>query len=197
MKGLLIKDAYTMMKETKYFFILAVVMAFLQNDFLFSYIIVYAVSLPIAALAYDERAKWDKMAETLPLTVGQIIGSKYIMGYVSVGIAMLLVISGKLLGSSFRAEDMVTMLIVVCIALAVQAFNMPLMFWIGVERGRLLFIALVVGAALAVSSIGQEIMASPVTLNINFILFSAVGITIAVNIISFYVSRIAYYKKQR
>lgn len=197
MKGLLIKDAYTMMKETKYFFILAVVMAFLQNDFLFSYIIVYAASLPIAALAYDERAKWDKMAETLPLTVGQIIGSKYIMGYVSVGIAMLLVISGKLLGSSFRAEDMVTMLIVVCIALAVQAFNMPLMFWIGVERGRLLFIALVVGAALAVSSIGQEIMASPVTLNINFILFSAVGITIAVNIISFYVSRIAYYKKQR
>ena len=74
---------------------------------------------------------------------------------------------------------------------------MPLMFWIGVQRGRLLFIALVVGAALAVSSIGQEIMASPVTLNINFILFSAVGITIAVNIISFYVSRIAYYKKQR
>lgn len=197
MKGLLIKDAYTMMKETKYFFIMAVVMAFLQNDFLFSYIIVYAASLPIAAMAYDERAKWDKMAETLPLTVGQIIGSKYIMGYVSVSIAMLLVISGKLLGSSFRAEDMVTMLIVVCIALAVQAFNMPLMFWIGVERGRLLFIALVVGAALAVSSIGQEIMASPVTLNINFILFSAVGITIAVNIISFYVSRIAYYKKQR
>ena len=197
MKGLLIKDAYTMMKETKYFFILAVVMAFFQNDFLFSYIIVYAASLPIAALAYDERAKWDKMAETLPLTVGPIIGSKYIMGYVSVGIAMLLAISGKLLGSSFRAEDMVTMLIVVCIALAVQAFNMPLMFWIGVERGRLLFIALVVGAALAVSSIGQEIMASPVALNINFILFSAVGITIAVNIISFYVSRIAYYKKQR
>ncbi len=197
MKGLLIKDAYTMMKETKYFFIMAVVMAFLQNDFLFSYIIVYAASLPIAAMAYDERAKWDKMAETLPLTVGQIIGSKYIMGYVSVSIAMLLVISGKLLGSSFRAEDMVTMLIVVCIALAVQAFNMPLMFWIGVERGRLLFIALVVGAALAVSSIWQEIMASPVTLNINFILFSVVGITIAVNIISFYVSIIAYYKKQR
>ena len=105
MKGLLIKDAYTMMKETKYFFILAVVMAFFQNDFLFSYIIVYAASLPIAALAYDERAKWDKMAETLPLTVGQIIGSKYIMGYVSVGIAMLLAISGKLLGSSFRAEE--------------------------------------------------------------------------------------------
>ena len=53
MRGLLIKDLCSMMKQTKYFFILAVGMAFLQNDFLFSYVIVYAASLPITALAYD------------------------------------------------------------------------------------------------------------------------------------------------
>ena len=196
MKGLLIKDAFTMMKETKYFFILAVVMMFLQNDFLFSYIIVYAAMLPMAAQAYDERVKWDKMAQTLPLTVDQIVGSKYIMGYLSAFAAVLIVMAARLLGRSFRAEEFGMLLIVVCVALVVQALNIPLMFWIGVERGRLLFIILVIGAAMAASSIWQEAITAPLTLNIRLLLSAAFGVTVIVNIISFYLCRIVYNRKQ-
>ncbi len=196
MKGLLIKDAFTMMKETKYFFILAVVMMFLQNDFLFSYIIVYAAMLPMAAQAYDERVKWDKMAQTLPLTVDQIVGSKYIMGYLSAFAAVLMVLAARLLGRSFRAEEFGMLLIVVCVALVVQALNIPLMFWIGVERGRLLFIILVIGAAMAASSIWQEAITAPLTLNIRLLLSAAFGVTVIVNIISFYLCRIVYNRKQ-
>lgn len=201
MKGLLIKDLCSMMKQTKYFFILAVGMAFLQNDFLFSYIIVYAASLPITALAYDERAKWGRMEETLPLTRTQIIGSKYAMGYITVAVSLLIVFCGRLFGAvvyamPFHMENMFAILIIACIALVVQAVNLPLMFWIGVERGRLLFILIVVSSAFAIVSIWEDMGMNQALLNFPFVLAVVVGITVVLNILSFLISERMYNRNQ-
>ena len=201
MKGLLIKDMYAIMKQTKYFGILAVVMAFMQNDFLVSYVIVYAASLPFTALAYDERAKWKRMEEILPLTHAQIIGSKYVMGYITVAASLLVVFCGRLFGAAVyakpvRMENVYIILVIACAALVVQAVNLPLMFWIGVERGRLLFILIVVGSAFAVVSIWEDMKINSVSPNLPIILAAAMGITAVVNLISFLVSERLYnYEK--
>ena len=57
MTGLLLKDIYTMLKQTKYFLLLTIALGFLQNDFMLTYVICYASMLPLTALGYDERAK--------------------------------------------------------------------------------------------------------------------------------------------
>ena len=218
MKGLLLKDASVIMKETKYFFLLAVVMSLLQNEFLFAYIVVYAATLPMAAIAYDERVKWNRMEETLPLTRAQMIGCKYIMGYISIAAAILLVFCGRLFGAvinlnagglpahsnnlfsmlmaSLGAEVWFSLLIICCIALTIQAFNLPLMFWIGVERGRLLFILIIVGAATATVSIWEELGENTIHLNLTLIFLIALAITIVVNLISFQVSKALYNREK-
>lgn len=197
MKGLLLKDMYSMMKQTKYFCILAVVMAFMQNDFMFCYVIVYAGSLPITALAYDERAKWGRMEEMLPLTRARIIGSKYVMGYITVAASLFIVFCGRLFGAvayakPVRMEDVFMILMIACVALVVQAVNLPLMFWIGVERGRLLFILIVVSTAFAVVSIWEDVEINQLSLNLPLFLAVAIGITAAANLISFLASERLY-----
>ena len=95
MRGLLIKDAYTIVKQTKVLLLITVIFAVVPSDFLFGYSVFYAAMMPITGLAYDERAKWDKLAGMLPYSVNEIVGSKYLMGYISVGIVFLLTIVSR------------------------------------------------------------------------------------------------------
>lgn len=201
MKGLLLKDTFIIVKENRYFLLLAAVMACMQNEFFYSYIIIYAAALPYAALAYDERVNWNRMAETLPVTKAQIIGSKYLVGYLSVTAAAVMAIIGQLLGIAFHAkpfqiQDVNVTLLVVCMALAMQALHIPLMFWIGVERGRLLFVLIMVSAAVGASSIWERISVRPAVYDPNLILAAAFGLTAAANLISFYVAQRLYPKEK-
>ena len=68
MRGLLIKDAYTIVKQTKVLLLITVIFAVVPSDFLFGSSVFYAAMMPITALAYDERAKWDKFAGMLPVS---------------------------------------------------------------------------------------------------------------------------------
>ncbi len=72
MKGLLLKDVYMMASEVKYLILLAAIVLFLQNDWLFIFFILYASALPITSLAYDEQAKWKNLADMLPFTPQQV-----------------------------------------------------------------------------------------------------------------------------
>ena len=148
MRGLLIKDAYTIVKQTKVLLLITVIFAVVPSDFLFGYSVFYAAMMPITALAYDERAKWDKFAGMLPYSVNEIVGSKYLMGYISVGIVFLLTIVSKFILAAINghmpADAVITIVMIMCLALIIQAVNLPLMFWIGVEKGRMLFILLTV-----------------------------------------------------
>lgn len=148
MRGLLIKDAYTIVKQTKVLLLITVIFAVVPSDFLFGYSVFYAAMMPITGLAYDERAKWDKLAGMLPYSVNEIVGSKYLMGYISVGIVFLLTIVSKFILAAINghmpADAVITIVMIMCLALIIQAVNLPLMFWIGVEKGRMLFILLTV-----------------------------------------------------
>lgn len=202
MKGLLLKDASTILKETKYFFLFAVVVALVQNDFLFAYLIVYAATLPIAAIGYDERVRWKRLEETLPLTKAQMVGSKYVMGYVSVAVAIVLVLCGRLIGAglntnpaSFAPEMLFMLLMISCMALIVQAVNLPLMFWIGVERGRLLFVLIVVCTAMAASTIWEEKVQNAIRMDQLQFFLIALLVTVIANLISFQVSKALYSRE--
>ncbi len=204
MLGLMIKDGYAVVKQAKILLLLAILFALLPSDFMFGYSIFYMAMLPITALAYDERAKWHKLADMMPYSSIQIVGSKYVMGYLSAGLVIVLIMLSRLfynaIGvSAINGEEFSALVLVGCIAFTVQAINLPLMFKIGVEKGRLLFVLIIVVIIVmtmsALESNGYALLEN-FQIEPAVLLAVVAGITIVVNLISIKISEVIYNRKK-
>lgn len=88
MTGLILKDL-TLMKKTILWYAIfglgyTLLGAYTDNITFGCCMMVIIASVPYNALAYDEKDKWDKLAMTMPLTPAQIVGSKYVLGFICV-----------------------------------------------------------------------------------------------------------------
>jgi ABC-2 type transport system permease protein len=191
MKGLLLKDYYTIIKQMKIFLLLIIVFACLPGASVSSIAIFYAAMLPITALAYDERSKWDNLAVMMPYTAANIVQSKYILGYIAVMAAGLLsagasIIAGYINHVAPEAETYLSILIVTCVAVVFQAINLPLMFRFGVEKGRFAFFLLIGAFVAAVIAFGKRLteMLSSVSISPTLVLLIALIVTVVISIIS-------------
>ena len=144
MKGLLIKDWKTLLKQMKVMLVIVVVFACIPGTYMAAFALFYAAMLPITALAYDERAKWDELAAMMPYTVKSIVGSKYVLGLALVLPVLALSMLSRLIVHSapIVSEDTMSLLITACLSLILMAIDLPFMFHFGVEKGRLIYILL-------------------------------------------------------
>ena len=144
MKGLLIKDWKTLVKQTKVMLAITALLACVPSTYMSAFALFYAAMLPITALAYDERAKWDELAAMMPYTSQSIVGSKYVLGLTLVLPVLALSMLSRLLVHStpLISEDTVSLLITACLSLILMAIDLPFMFHFGVEKGRLIYIVL-------------------------------------------------------
>ena len=144
MKGLLIKDWKTLLKQMKVMLVIVVVFACILGTYMAAFALFYAAMLPITALAYDERAKWDELAATMPYTAKAIVGSKYVLGLTLVLPVLALSMLSQLIVHSapIVSEDTMSLLITACLSLILMAIDLPFMFHFGVEKGRLIYILL-------------------------------------------------------
>lgn len=170
MKGLILKDFFVLKKTMLLYLMIELVMlaAAIFNPSMMTFAVLYflilAMMLPITALAYDERAGWNKYALTMPLSRKNLVLGKYLLGLILLGVSILLNLLfvggyGMMTGfSTFGAKDF-TMLLSVsaaagCLFLSVL---MPIMFRLGTEKGRIamvLMILLPVGTVLILSKTG-------------------------------------------
>ena len=144
MKGLLIKDWKTLVKQTKVMLAITALLACVPSTYMSAFALFYAAMLPITALAYDERAKWDELAAMMPYTARSIVGSKYVLGLTLVLPVLALSMLSRLLVHStpIVSEDTMALLITACLSLILMAIDLPFMFHFGVEKGRLIYIVL-------------------------------------------------------
>lgn len=144
MKGLLIKDWKTLVKQTKVMLAITALLACVPSTYMSAFALFYAAMLPVTALAYDERAKWDELAAMMPYTAKAIVGSKYVLGLMLVLPVLALSILSRLLvlSTPIVSEDTMSLLITACLSLILMAINLPFMFRFGVEKGRLIYIVL-------------------------------------------------------
>lgn len=151
MRGLLIKDWKTLLKQMKVMLVIVVVFACIPGTYMAAFALFYAAMLPITALAYDERAKWDELAAMMPYTSQSIVGSKYVLGLTLVLPVLALSMLSRLLVHStpLISEDTVSLLITACLSLILIAIDLPFMFHFGVEKGRLIYILLTCAFVLA------------------------------------------------
>ena len=144
MKGLLLKDIYTLTKQVRIFLIMIICFSLTPNASMTAFAICYSAILPITALAYDERSKWDKLAMMMPYSVKELVFSKYLLGYLCMLVASILSMIGKIAFALIRHENMIEALIPIlplfCVGVLLQSLNFPFMFRFGVEKGRILYL---------------------------------------------------------
>lgn len=150
MKGLLYKDFCVLQRQSKLLLLIILVFALLPGSTMSSFAVYYAALLPITALAYDERAKWDELAATMPYTAFDLVFSKYLLCYIFLAAAAVAALAAQYVTAfftkaSFGGEAAASLAVVCCIALCFLAIDLPMMFRMGVEKGRLAFIVVTVG----------------------------------------------------
>ncbi|HHW46868.1 MAG TPA: ABC-2 transporter permease [Clostridiales bacterium] len=202
MKGLLLKDFYTLTKQMKIFLFIIVIWSLIPGFSVSGFAIVYAGMLPITALAYDERCKWDSLAAMMPYSVNSLVLSKYILGYILISCASLLstlaqVIMSFFKKSPFQFDSFISIVFAIIIALIVQSINLPVMFRLGVEKGRYVYYILLAIFIIGATAVSDKLLyfLSQISINLYLLVFYAIIITAIINIISIWISSKIYKNK--
>ncbi len=150
MYGLIIKDCCTLLKQMKIMLIILLIWACIPGFSFASFAVFYSSMLPVTALAYDERSKWDELAVMMPYSPRDIVLSKYILGIICVSVAALIAgiaqgVVGLISKTAAESSGFIGLVLIACISLVILSINMPLMFRFGVEKGRIAFMLLICG----------------------------------------------------
>ena len=203
MKALLLKDFLTLAKMIRTILIIMLIVACIPQLNMSVFFMVYCAMLPISALGYDERTKWDVQAAMMPYRPREIVLGKYVLGYLILTVATVLallakIIVGSVTGSTITADQY---LMVAAYALAVTFFlsiTLPLVFRFGVEKGRLAMgIGLGVGFGVLVALIPllSDNMDAIMLTKVQVVLL-VLAVTIVVNLISIRLSTAIYQRKR-
>lgn len=144
MKALLIKDFLTLSKMIRTIVIIMLIVACVPQLNMAVFFMVYCSMLPITALGYDERTKWDMQAAMMPYRPLEIVLGKYVLGYVLlISITALALLTGiivtRITASPMTADQYLTVIIYAMATTVFQAVTLPLAFRFGTEKGRLIF----------------------------------------------------------
>ena len=146
MKGLLLKDIFTLEKQMRILLIIIVGFALIPASSMINFTMMYALIIPISSFGYDERAKWDRLMRMMPIPERSIILSKYVLGYSFVGLISVIMLIAQFGYHAFGYQDLtlasypdflVNVIFMVFMALIGYAVLMPLIFKFGMEKGRL------------------------------------------------------------
>lgn len=150
MKALIRKDAYVLWKQVKLLFIGVLFMATLGGAFNSIFIVVWSSMLPYTAIAYDERSHWDQLAAMMPYTKRDLVLSKYVMGWACMSISVALSLVIQTAASRFMDISADPKLLIMSFFMGTLALDitLPLVFRLGVEKGRLVFMAVIFGTAI-------------------------------------------------
>ena len=183
MTGLIYKDFFVMRKAVSSYLIVLVIygvlayLDFFDFSFIISFLQVMLMVLPMSAFAYDDQAKWDRYAMSLPLGQRAVVGARYLF---VLSLALITTASGAAgsiilwkVHQSDILELTLTLLTASALGLLVSAILLPLNYKLGVERARpylyaiifipviVLFLAFRMGVRIDTSWLDSLLLSSP------------------------------------
>ncbi len=184
MKGLLIKDLCVITKQLKIFLVAIVVLSLLggsSNSLLAMY---FGAILPLTSFSYDEKAKWNEFAVMMPFSKSELVLSKFLLGYLCIAGAALLVFTSSLISSAFILQgtsiNISAILLSVVAALIAMPINNMFFFIFGSEKGRLFFVVCMVAVS-ALSAFFNSVSAQVLGAMQNLSVAMAVLVAVAIN----------------
>lgn len=187
MKALLLKDFLTLSATVRIIILIMIVMACIPTVNMTVFFMVYCVMLPVNALAYDERTKWDVLSAMMPYRPWQLVISKYVLGYAVLGVLTALAMITKAVylrvtGMPITANTFLLIALYAASTTIVLSIVMPLVFRFGVEKGRL---ALAVGYGIGIGIFVGLI--APLSNNLEKLIFTPlqlIALVIAVTLLA-------------
>ena len=148
MKGLLLKDIINLKQQGKiYIFIIAIWFAIAitsrDGNFFGGVMTMFTVLVPISAAAYDDKAKWDRYALTMPISRCDLVLSKYLLALICAVTAaflselVMVIMTGDVFGSLLRSA------LYIAAGMLLVSLILPFIFRFGVEKARLIMMAIV------------------------------------------------------
>ncbi len=146
--GLIRKDVYELIAQARVLLALTAIylLAPLFMDsakMLGGVAILLLAMLPISALGYDERCKWNRYALAMPLKKRDLFWSKFLLGVIALLLGGLIQLAAALIAG--RGEIVRSLPLTMLTALCYLAVTLPLMFKLGVGKGRLLLMLMTAG----------------------------------------------------
>lgn len=154
MKGLILKDFYSLRQQGKIYFLLLAFYIFYssvtRNISMMSGMVALICALtPITTIAYDENCKWDRYALSMPISRKTIVLSKYVFGILlelgSMVIVALLSAGIVTYTKEMDIKDALNVMLVVNgIGVLFLSVILPLLLKFGVQKARLIMFILIV-----------------------------------------------------
>lgn len=150
MKALLLKDVYVIWKQMRLFLLVVLVMCVVNTTFNSIFLIVWCSMLPYTAMAYDERSHWNQLAAMMPYSRRDVVLSKYVLGWLCMAAASILCLAARVVLGHFLENEVDTSIVLTSLCLGVISLDitLPAVMRFGVERGRMIFMVVIFGAAL-------------------------------------------------
>ena len=142
MWGLMLKDLINIKKTLRVYAILIVfygVLSYMGEaaSGLMGVIMCLTGLLPITAISYDERAKWDRYALTMPVSRRDMVLSKYLLGIALLIPALLVCLLFGMIVKMDLLENAVICLSLAMVSILIMSLVLPIIYRFGVERGRI------------------------------------------------------------
>lgn len=152
MIGLIVKDLMTIQRQLKsqafvVLFLLVMAIFMHQSSMLLAVIVFIVTIQAITALTYDEQSSWDKYANTLPISKGDIVLSKYILSVLLIIIGLVIAlpiifIINYFTDNGITTDFFLTFNMIVTLALCLLAVLLPIYIKFGSIKGKMVLIAL-------------------------------------------------------
>ncbi|MBR5806297.1 MAG: ABC-2 transporter permease [Oscillospiraceae bacterium] len=161
MLGLVYKDLMVMRRTLLLYGAMGIVYGIIaiygdQYGMVFALMMIVSAMVPVSAISYDERSKWDKIVNTMPLSRKEIVLSKYVLAILLTAISSVIIFAFYMLVPEMPLEEKaVTTAVMAMMAMIYQAALMPVMFKFGSEKGRTMMLAILFVPAVLIFAIGE------------------------------------------
>ena len=205
MKGLILKDLLNLKSTFKTLGIMILFFACVfipqGNGFIFGIIILMFAMMVVTTISYDDLAKWDTYALTMPVTRKEIVTSKYLIMIILNTLGSLLalvvgIIGNMIMGQSFSLEILAITGVIFLIAFIFGSVIIPLIYKFGTEKARLMLILCALIPTALILLVEQMKIPLPTNENPWTYLALLIGLTIAGMVVSFMISLRIYEKKE-
>lgn len=142
MKGLLYKDLLSLRQFRAMAFIIAAGLfsSFYsgQVDMFASICVILTATIPISLLGPEEKARWNTVALTLPVSRFTLVLEKYLFGLCTLLVGAVIAMGLGIAVVPLAGYDTITLCAALfCLGLVIQSVMLPLIFRFGMEKGQL------------------------------------------------------------
>nr|WP_321304363.1 ABC-2 transporter permease [uncultured Sphaerochaeta sp.] len=189
---LMLKDWYVLKKRsgiTLFIILFFAVFAGLQGGFLYTAMCtMMMIMLTLTTFAYDQSDGWEAYVSALPVSRKAVVQSKYLFGFLTVAVSILLVLVSTVIFRGFQGEILLNALTVqLLLGLFFISLNYPLILKFGFEKSRVWYILitfLIVGAGSALTTVASK--AGPLN-NASVTLFAGI-LVFGLLVLSYFIS---------